>query len=161
MDFYNHDTRNSDLAEGFEPNYSTQFSFKNAVDDFYIGFLEKNTMSLDFFLSRGSNAIKIGSAKISLSKLLEKDHSFQAAEIVFDGGDMGATYGIGKVLYKMRMRRSLDEAMKWFLQKKTLKAQRDPMTIVNEYQPHEYGTQKKRSKVVTVHVMKCFDLKRS
>jgi hypothetical protein len=23
IDFYNHDTRHSDLAEGFEPNYST------------------------------------------------------------------------------------------------------------------------------------------
>lgn len=23
VDFYNHDTRNSDLAQGFEPNYST------------------------------------------------------------------------------------------------------------------------------------------
>ena len=36
VDYYNHDTRNSELAEGFEPNFSTQFSFKNHVDDFYI-----------------------------------------------------------------------------------------------------------------------------
>lgn len=78
VDFYNHDSRNSDLAEGFEPTYSTQFSFKNAVDDFYISFLEQKTMVIDFFLSRAQNALKIGSAKIVLSKLIEKDHSFQA-----------------------------------------------------------------------------------
>lgn len=52
IDFYNHDTRNSDLAEGFEPNYSTQFSFKNIVDDFYVTYLEKNTVTVEFFLSR-------------------------------------------------------------------------------------------------------------
>jgi len=74
---------------------------------------------------------------------------------------MGATFSIGKVLYKMRMRKVIDEAIKWYEQKKALRAQRDPMTIVNEYQPHSYGPQKKKSKVVTVHVMRCYDLKRS
>lgn len=29
VDFYNHDTRNSELSEGFSPEYATQFSFKN------------------------------------------------------------------------------------------------------------------------------------
>jgi hypothetical protein len=58
--------------------------------------------------------MKIGSAKIILNKLLEKDHSFQAAEIVFDGGDMGATFAIGKVLYRMRMRKPIDEAVRWY-----------------------------------------------
>ena len=76
VDFYNHDTRNGDLAEGFEPNYSTQFSFKNSIDDFYVQHLEKSTMTMDFFITRAQNAVKIGSAKIVLSKLLEKDHSF-------------------------------------------------------------------------------------
>ena len=36
VDFYNHDTKSTDLAEGFDANYSTQFAFKNNVDDFYI-----------------------------------------------------------------------------------------------------------------------------
>lgn len=52
VDFYNHDTRHSDLTEGFEPNYSTQFSFKNNVDDFYIRYLEKNHIVVEIFLSR-------------------------------------------------------------------------------------------------------------
>ena len=29
VDFYNHDTKNTDMAEGFEPKYNTLFSFKN------------------------------------------------------------------------------------------------------------------------------------
>lgn len=76
VDFYNHDTRNGDLADSFEPNYGTQFSFKNTIDDFYIQHIEKSTLTIDFFITRAQNAIKIGSSKIVLSKLLEKDHSF-------------------------------------------------------------------------------------
>ena len=66
------------MAEGFEPKYNTQFSFKNAVDDFYIGYVEKNYIKVEFFLSRAQNALKLGSAKLVLSKLLEKDSTFQA-----------------------------------------------------------------------------------
>jgi hypothetical protein len=36
LDFYNHDTETSQLAEGYRPLYNTQFSFKNRVDDFYV-----------------------------------------------------------------------------------------------------------------------------
>ncbi len=36
IDFYNHDTETSQIAEGFRPLYNTQFSFKNRVDDFYV-----------------------------------------------------------------------------------------------------------------------------
>ncbi len=74
---------------------------------------------------------------------------------------MGATFAIGKVLYKMRMIRPIEEAVKWYEQKKALKIQRDPTSIVNEYQPHSYGPARKRAKVVTVHVLRCFNLKRS
>ena len=118
VDFYNHDTRHGDLAEGFEPNYSTQFSFKNTIDDFYIQYLEKNILTIDVFITRAQNAIKIGSAKIVLSKVIEKDHTFQAQEIFHEGGvgssELGGGYSIGKIFYKMRMRKSIDEAIKWY-----------------------------------------------
>lgn len=75
IDFYNHDTRNSELSEGFDANYQTQFSFKNQVDNFYLQYLENNTATLEFFITRAQNAIKIGSAKIVLRTLIEKDTS--------------------------------------------------------------------------------------
>ena len=56
----------------------------------------------------------------------------------------------------MRMRKPIDETLKWYQQKKNLKAQRDPMSAI-----HEYNAQgQRKSKVVTVHVLKCFNLKR-
>ena len=36
VDFYDHDSKATDIQEGFKPDYSTQFSFKNKIDDFYI-----------------------------------------------------------------------------------------------------------------------------
>ena len=76
VDFYNHETRHSDLSEGFAHHYSTQFSFKNAVDDFFVQYLEKNYVTVEFYLSRAQNALKIGKAKFPLSKVIEKDNSF-------------------------------------------------------------------------------------
>lgn len=132
VDFFNHETKHGGLCEGFDPAYQTQFSFKNQVDDFYIQFLEKNTMVLEFFITRAQNAIKVGSAKIILSKLLEKDFTFQAQEILYDPSGNSSEKGgfaIGKVFYKMRMRKSVEEALKWFQQKKALKFNKDPASL--------------------------------
>jgi len=67
--------------------------------------------------------VKLGSAKIVLSKLIDKDSTFQAQEIVFDGGNSSqfSGYVIGKVFFKMRMRKSLEEALRVFNQRKALK----------------------------------------
>jgi hypothetical protein len=132
VDFYNHDTRHGDLAEGFDPNYATQFSFKNGVDDFYLQYLEKNTMTMDFFLTRAHNALKLGSAKVPLSKLLEKETAFQVCEIVHEGVAGGDAYVLGKIFFKMRMRKPLDEALRWYSQKRALRQSRDPMTITSQ-----------------------------
>ena len=66
---------------------------------------------------------------------------------------MGSTFSLGKIFYKMRMRRPIEEAVKWFQQRTALKKQRDPNTIINEYQLAQSGyggILKKRSKAVTV-----------
>lgn len=73
---------------------------------------------------------------------------------------MGASYTIGKIFYKMRMRKPIDEALRWYEQKKTLRAQRDP-TIIMSQDIHSYVNQNKKSKVVSITVLKCLDLKRS
>ena len=49
LDFYNHDTKSTDMTIGVEPIYNTLFSFKNTVDDFYIKYLEKDSILVDFF----------------------------------------------------------------------------------------------------------------
>ena len=84
VDFYNHDSKHTDQAESFEPIYNTLFSFKNTVDDFYLKHLEQSYVLVDVFgvpppnieNKRANGAIKIGSAKLPLIKLIEGDLSF-------------------------------------------------------------------------------------
>jgi hypothetical protein len=56
VDFYNHDTETTQISEGLEPNYSTQFSFRNRVDDFYIQCLQKQTIKLEIMVSQAQKA---------------------------------------------------------------------------------------------------------
>ena len=73
---------------------------------------------------------------------------------------MGGTFTIGRVFYKMRMRKAIDEALRWYEQKRALRVQRDP-TLAMKQDIHSYTNQNKKSKVVSITVLKCFDLKRS
>jgi hypothetical protein len=76
------------LTASDAPVYNTLFSFKNAVDDFYLKHLQTDTILVDVFMTpdlADENAggkkpltIKVGSAKLPLNKLLERDYSFQA-----------------------------------------------------------------------------------
>lgn len=36
VDFYNHDSKQTDPSATFDPVYNTLFSFKNKIDDFFI-----------------------------------------------------------------------------------------------------------------------------
>lgn len=85
VDFYNHDSKSTDMTEGFEPMFNTLFSFKNMVDDFYVKHLERDSILVDVFLvqtttsqnaTQNSVAQKLGSARLPLHKLLDKDYSF-------------------------------------------------------------------------------------
>jgi hypothetical protein len=47
VDFFNHDTKTTDLAEGYNPNYQTVFSFKNRVDNFYLKHLDREAILVE------------------------------------------------------------------------------------------------------------------
>ena len=79
IDFYNHDTETSQLAEGYRPLYNTQFSFKNRIDDFYVQFIQKHTMKVDVYISMNNAAIHLGHAEIFLRELIERETQAQDA----------------------------------------------------------------------------------
>ncbi|CDW86689.1 protein fantom [Stylonychia lemnae] len=160
VDFYNHDSKPGPVSEGFEPNFSTQFCFKNNVDDFYVQYLEEKYITIDVFLQRAQKFLKIGTARLVLSKILERDLTFQAQEILYEGGELGSTFSIGKIFYKMRMRKPIDEAIKWYQQRVALKKKRDPNTIINQYSQNIDMYAKRKQKAITIQIVKCFDLRR-
>ena len=69
VDFYNHETQSSSIVEGNYPSFNVLFSFKVQVDDFFLQFLEKDGILVDLHLSKGTEYLTIGKAKIELSEL--------------------------------------------------------------------------------------------
>jgi len=41
VDFFDHDTETSSIAEGYRPVYQCQFSFKNKVDEFFVSHIQR------------------------------------------------------------------------------------------------------------------------
>ena len=75
LDFYNHSTETTQMAEGIRPNYQSQFSFVNTIDNFYVTFLQKNSMKMDVYLSRNDAAVHLGRCEILLKELIEREIS--------------------------------------------------------------------------------------
>lgn len=122
-DFYNHDTETSQIAEGFQPLYNTQFSFKNKVDDFYVQYLQKQHLKLDIYISKNNSAIHLGHAEIALREIIEREHAVQEASgktpiIERSVRIIGAKTDqfIGALRFKMRMRRPIQEAIRYYRQ---------------------------------------------
>ena len=123
IDFYNHDTETSQLAEGYRPLYNTQFSFKNRIDDFFVQFLQKNTLKLDVYLSKNNAAVHLGRAEISLRELVESgggQSSSWKTPVVQKTVRVMSVRGeqmIGNMRFKMRMRKPVSEAIRYFREK--------------------------------------------
>ena len=45
------------MSEGLFANYQTQFSFINKVDNFYVNFLQKNSIKMDVYVSKNNAAV--------------------------------------------------------------------------------------------------------
>ena len=76
VDFFNHDTKYTDVANGFKPQFDTIFSFKNNVDDFYLKYLTTDFIIVEIFAvitGSSSRTEKIGEAKLPLTDVLDKN----------------------------------------------------------------------------------------
>ena len=75
IEFFNHATKHTDLAQGYNPDISSVFSFKNPVDEFYLKYLQQNHILVEVYIVKGAGmgkeTIKIGCSKLPLSPLLD------------------------------------------------------------------------------------------
>lgn len=49
VDFFNHDSKMTEMAEGFNPNYNTIFSFRNKVDNFFMKHLDNEYILCEIY----------------------------------------------------------------------------------------------------------------
>ena len=157
VEFYDHDTKATDVTTGLQPAYSTLFSFKNKVDDYYIQYLQSHRVKLELFLNKSQRVKKIGFANIVLRELIERDYdtpdgmkSPVITGIINIMSSANPALRIGSIKYKMRMRKSLNEALRWFREKNDLNVAQRPKRVT-----HQYLT----TKVIAINIIRCTDLK--
>ena len=129
VEFYDHDTKVTDVVEGYTPNYATQFSFKNAVDDFYIKYLETKSVKLEIFITKAAKAEPLGFVTIPLNDLIISDSKLTSGSksaVVHNTGYIVSAKDpsrkLGMIRFKLRMRKTLAEALKWYKEKQALDA---------------------------------------
>lgn len=70
IDFYNHETQHTSIAEGLTTNYNFQIAFKVACDEFFISYLETGFLKFDVYAAAGAVPILLGQVNIPLRNLV-------------------------------------------------------------------------------------------
>ena len=157
VEFYDHDCKATVLTNGLEPEYLTLFSFKNKIDDYYIQYLQTNRIKVEVFLSKAQKVKKIGFANITLREIVERDYDTMdgmktpvISGIINISSSADPSLRIGVIKYKMRMRKTLNEALKWFREKNELNIAQRSKKVTQKYLA---------TKVISINVIRCTDLK--
>lgn len=158
FDFFVNETKNTDLKDGYSPQFDTIFCFKNKVDDFYIKHMLEQSIRAEVYAVKGSSkktTIKIGEAHLPLSTLISGEASFQVQEILFKSEDINQNdrqITLGKISYRMRMRKPLDSALKFYRETISLddKTKFDPKNIDALMKTKEFKSLDKKIFEITV-----------
>jgi len=128
VDFFNHDTKVTQPTSGFMPNYNTQISFRNYMDNMYVDHLSNQKMRLEVHMAEASGRnIKLGHCDVLLSELVYGDttaingkttmierHVSIAPEPAVVGGYTGAgSASLGTLRIKMRLRKPVVDALRF------------------------------------------------
>ena len=120
VDFFIHETQTSDILSGKTPQFNFQISFKVDMTEKLITYLESEYIYIDIYSLRDNVQSIFGKGKISLKELVEVEKSSQSTTRVINS--IVSLYyvsdpnlKVASIHYKMRMRKPLEEALKWYL----------------------------------------------
>lgn len=164
VDFYNCPSETTGLATGYRPIYNTQISFKNRIDKFYLENLEKGFIKIDVYVSKNNAALHVGSCLVSLKQLLINEYMISEtaaktgsisnyAEIkplLLDNQIAANKESIGKIRYKMRLRKPVMESWKYNRDRRDI----DSMTKAVQFNDTTTSVRVAK-KQVTIEVIGC------
>jgi len=85
VDFFDHATKATQLAQGYRPLYRSQISFGNPNDAFYVQYLSKNKIKLELHLAgTGKDALPLGTCEALLSDLVNAPPSISGQPVVIE-----------------------------------------------------------------------------
>ena len=174
VDFYDHDTKTTQLTQGYRPQYHSQISFRSEMNSFYIEYLSKNKMRLEIYLAEsGKKAILLGTCDVLLSELvygerLVADSLAQKTAVIEKHVNIipspalsgalstkaGANSSLGSLRIKMRMRKPVQEAMRFH---RDMGDVRDT-TRAASTAAGKPGSEPAQKHIVTIQVVSCKDL---
>ncbi len=82
IDFYNHETQHTNIAEGLITNFNFQITFKVKCDEFFIKFLESDFIKIELYAAKGEDAIKLGYCNIPLIELKTRNSEDQSSVVI-------------------------------------------------------------------------------
>ena len=119
VDFFIHETQTSDILNGKTPMFNFQLTFKVDVNENLINYLDSEYINIDIYSLRDNVQNIFGKGKISLKELIEVENSPQSSTRVINS--ICSVYyikdpnlKIASIHYKMRMRKPLSDALKWY-----------------------------------------------
>lgn len=134
VDFYLHETQTSNLMSGKNPNYNFQLSFKVTVDDNFIIFLQDDNIIIELYYLKNNTQTIFANGKINLNQLIQIE-SDPRTRVVHGYIEMfcvdDSSIKICDIKYKMRMRKSIAEKIRWINEKNKLFKELDPINEAN------------------------------
>ena len=134
VDFYLHETQTSNLMSGKNPNYNFQLSFKVVVDENFIIFLQDDCIIIELYYLKNNTQTIFANGKINLNQLIQIEND-PRTRVVHGYIEMfcidDSSIKICDIKYKMRMRKSILEKIKWINEKNKLFKELDPINEAN------------------------------
>ena len=134
VDFYLHETQTSNLMSGKKPNYNFQLSFKVIEDENFILYLQDEYILVELYYLKNNTQTIFANGKIKLSQLIQIE-SDPKTRVIHGYIEMfyieDSSIKLCDIKYKMRMRKSILEKIKWINEKNMFYNQLDPVNEAN------------------------------
>lgn len=129
-DFYEHETQSTSVCEGYHPKYSLHISYVVQVSDFFVAFLETNSVVLEARFSTKQGAVLVAKGDIALKQLINVDLK-RPESVVFSSECCLRSAGDGKtqvglVAYKLRMRYPINEQVRQYIENQQISRRLEP-----------------------------------
>ena len=154
VDFYLHETQVSNLMTGQKPNYDFQLSFKVSVDENFIIYLQDDFILIELYYLKNNTQTIFASGKIMLNQLIQIEQDPRTRVVngyieMFCIDD--SSIKMCDIKYKMRMRKSILEKIKWINEKNQLFKDLDPINQANMKIMSELNLKQPLSNIMTIY----------